>query len=113
GTGYCSLAYIARLPVDVLKIDRSFVDGMTDGPEGLAIVSSIIALAHALKLTVVAEGVETEEQARLLHLLCCDEAQGYLFSRPTGADAIAALLHGDRRLPAAIAAGTECAVPKS
>ena len=92
GTGYCSLAYIAKLPVNALKIDRSFIVGMTDGPEGLAIVSSIIALAHALRLKVVAEGVETEEQARLLHLLRCDEAQGYLFSRPVPAADIVTLL---------------------
>ncbi len=82
GTGYSSLAYIAKLPVTSLKIDRSFVIAMTEGPEGLAIVSSIIALAHAVKLPVVAEGVETEAQARLLHLRACDEAQGYLFSKP-------------------------------
>ncbi|TNJ33106.1 EAL domain-containing protein [Arenimonas terrae] len=92
GTGYSSLAYIAKLPVNALKIDRSFIVGMTDGPEGLAIVSSIIALAHALRLKVVAEGVETEEQARLLHLLRCDEAQGYLFTRPVPAADIVALL---------------------
>lgn len=100
GTGYCSLAYIAKLPVNALKIDRSFILGMTGGPEGLAIVSSIIALAHALRLKVVAEGVETEEQARLLHLLGCDEAQGYLFSRPVPAADIAALLTRGGPLPA-------------
>ena len=98
GTGYCSLAYIAKLPVNALKIDRSFIVGMTGGPEGLAIVSSIIALAHALRLKVVAEGVETEEQARLLHLLRCDEAQGYLFSRPVPAADIVALLMKPRPL---------------
>ncbi|HEU0153247.1 MAG TPA: EAL domain-containing protein [Arenimonas sp.] len=100
GTGYCSLAYVARLPVNSLKIDRTFIVGMTEGPEGLAIVSSIIALAHALRLKVVAEGVETEEQARLLHLLRCDEAQGYLFSRPVPAAAITLLLRrGNQPLP--------------
>jgi diguanylate cyclase (GGDEF)-like protein/PAS domain S-box-containing protein len=101
GTGYCSLSYIAKLPVTSLKIDRAFIVGMTSGPQGLAIVSSIIALAHALRLKVVAEGVETEEQARLLHLLGCDEAQGYLFCRPVPADAIAALLRRGLPLPAA------------
>jgi len=70
------------LPVDSLKIDRSFVIDMTVTPQGLALVSTIINLAHALKLKVVAEGVETEEQARLLRLLNCDEMQGYLFSKP-------------------------------
>ncbi len=82
GTGFSSLSYLARLPVDTLKIDRSFVLDMTASPQGLALVSSIINLAHALKLCVVAEGVETEEQSRLLALLDCDETQGYLFSRP-------------------------------
>ena len=82
GTGFSSLSYLSKLPVDSLKIDRSFVIAMTDGPQGLALVSTIIGLAHALKLKVVAEGVETEELARLLRLLSCDEMQGYLFSQP-------------------------------
>jgi len=82
GTGFSSLAYLAKLPVDTLKIDRSFVIDMTAGPEGLALVSTIINLAHSLKLKVVAEGVETEEQSRLLRLLNCDEMQGFLFSKP-------------------------------
>jgi diguanylate cyclase (GGDEF)-like protein/PAS domain S-box-containing protein len=86
GTGFSSLSYLSKLPVDTLKIDRSFVIDMTTGPEGLALVSTIINLAHALKLKVVAEGVETQEQARLLRLLNCDEMQGYLFSRPVAAD---------------------------
>ncbi len=82
GTGFSSLSYLAKLPVDTLKIDRSFVIDMTVAPEGLALVSTIINLAHSLKLKVVAEGVETEEQQRLLRLLDCDEMQGYLFSKP-------------------------------
>jgi EAL domain-containing protein (putative c-di-GMP-specific phosphodiesterase class I) len=82
GTGFSSLSYLAKLPVDTLKIDRSFVVDMTAGPQGLALVSTIISLAHSLKLKVVAEGVEIEEQARLLRLLSCDEMQGYLFSKP-------------------------------
>ena len=82
GTGFSSLSYLAKLPVDTLKIDRSFVMDLVDGPEGLALVSTIINLAHSLKLKVVAEGVETEEQSRLLRLLNCDEFQGYLFSKP-------------------------------
>jgi diguanylate cyclase (GGDEF)-like protein/PAS domain S-box-containing protein len=86
GTGFSSLSYLARLPVDTLKIDRSFVLDMTTGPQGLALLSTIINLAHALKLCVVAEGVETEEQSRLLALLGCDEMQGYLFSRPVPGD---------------------------
>jgi EAL domain-containing protein (putative c-di-GMP-specific phosphodiesterase class I) len=99
GTGYCSLSYIAKLPVTSLKIDRAFILGMSEGPEGLAIVSSIIALAHSLKLNVVAEGVETEEQARLLQLLACDEAQGYLFSKPLPSEALEELLRDGCALP--------------
>jgi EAL domain-containing protein (putative c-di-GMP-specific phosphodiesterase class I) len=68
--------------VDTLKIDRSFVIDMTTGPQGLALVSTVISLAHSLKLKVVAEGVETEEKSRLLRLLNCDELQGFLFSKP-------------------------------
>ncbi len=86
GTGFSSLGYLAKLPADTLKIDRSFVVEMTAGPEGLALVSTIIDLAHALKFKVVAEGVETEEQANLLRLLSCDEMQGYLFSKPVPVD---------------------------
>jgi diguanylate cyclase (GGDEF)-like protein/PAS domain S-box-containing protein len=86
GTGFSSLSYLAKLPVDTLKIDRSFVIGMTAGQEGLALVSTIISLAHSLKLKVVAEGVETEEQSRLLRSLSCDEMQGFLFSKPVPAE---------------------------
>jgi diguanylate cyclase (GGDEF)-like protein/PAS domain S-box-containing protein len=82
GTGFSSLSYLARLPVHTLKIDRSFVIDMTLSAEGLALVSAIINLAHSLRLNVVAEGVETEEQSRLLRVLNCDEMQGFLFSRP-------------------------------
>jgi EAL domain-containing protein (putative c-di-GMP-specific phosphodiesterase class I) len=82
GTGFSSLSYLAKLPVDTLKIDRSFVIDMTVAPEGLSLVSTIIKLAHSLNLKVVAEGVETEEQSRLLRLLACDEMQGFLFSKP-------------------------------
>ena len=86
GTGFSSLSYLAKLPVDTLKIDRSFVMDISSGPGGLALVSTIINLAHWLKVKVVAEGVETEEQSRLLRLLKCDEMQGYLFSKPVPAD---------------------------
>jgi EAL domain-containing protein (putative c-di-GMP-specific phosphodiesterase class I) len=80
GTGFSSLSYLAKLPVDTLKIDRSFVTDMIARPEGLSLVSTIIDLAHSLKLKVVAEGVETQDQARLLRLLSCDEMQGFLVS---------------------------------
>ena len=85
GTGFSSLSYLAKLPVDTLKIDRSFVIEM-DAPEGLALVSTIIMVAHALKLKVVAEGVETEKQSSQLISLGCDEIQGFLFSKPVPAE---------------------------
>ena len=82
GTGFSSLSYLSKLPVDTLKIDRSFVVDMTSLSKGSALVSTIIDLAHALNLNVVAEGVETEEQSRLLRALRCDEMQGFVFSKP-------------------------------
>ncbi len=92
GTGYSGLSQIAQLPLDALKIDRSFVAGMSGSAEHMAIVSAIINLARALGIAVVAEGVETEEQARTLKSLGCDEAQGYLFGRPMAADDVVKLL---------------------
>jgi diguanylate cyclase (GGDEF)-like protein/PAS domain S-box-containing protein len=86
GTGFSSLSYLAKLPVDTLKIDRSFVMGMDSGREGSALVGTIINLAQALKLKVVAEGVETPEQLRLLGSLGCDEYQGYLYGKPVPAE---------------------------
>lgn len=82
GTGYSSLAYLARLPVEAIKIDRSFVVAMLDDPGAMTLVSTLISLAHALRLKTIAEGVETEEQAKILRLLHCDQMQGYLISRP-------------------------------
>jgi diguanylate cyclase (GGDEF)-like protein/PAS domain S-box-containing protein len=82
GTGFSSLSYLSKLPVDTLKIDRSFVQDMTIGEQGPVLVATIINLAHSLKLKVVAEGVETEEQSALLRILGCDELQGYLLGRP-------------------------------
>jgi EAL domain-containing protein (putative c-di-GMP-specific phosphodiesterase class I) len=92
GTGYSSLAYISRLPITSLKIDRAFINRMDEEPQRYSLVSSIVALARPLELNVVAEGVETEAQARLLTLLRCDEAQGFLFSKPLPADRLEALL---------------------
>ena len=80
GTGYSSLSYLTKLPVTTLKIDRSFITNMTSNSDAMSVVSAIISLAHALKMRVVAEGVENEEQRTVLRLLKCDEMQGYLFS---------------------------------
>jgi diguanylate cyclase (GGDEF)-like protein len=82
GTGYSSLAYLAKLPVQTLKIDRSFIITMLKDPAAMTMVSTIVSLAHALGLTVVAEGVDAREQANTLRRLGCDYMQGYLFSRP-------------------------------
>jgi EAL domain-containing protein (putative c-di-GMP-specific phosphodiesterase class I) len=82
GTGYSSLGYLTKLPVQSLKIDRSFIVTMLKEPNTMTLVSTIISLAHSLRLKVVAEGVDQEEQAKILGLLRCDEMQGYLFSKP-------------------------------
>ena len=96
GTGYSSLLYLARLPVQALKIDRSFISLVNDDPAMTTLVQTMIALGHSLNLRVIAEGVETEAQARFLRLLQCDEMQGYLFSKPRDKDDIAGLLQERR-----------------
>jgi diguanylate cyclase (GGDEF)-like protein/PAS domain S-box-containing protein len=92
GTGYSSLGYLSRLPIDTIKIDRAFVRGMSEHRADESIVTSIVSLAQALKLHVVAEGVETQQQADRLLALGCDQAQGYLFSPPVSLDRIEPLL---------------------
>jgi EAL domain-containing protein (putative c-di-GMP-specific phosphodiesterase class I) len=82
GTGYSSLTYVRMFPIDALKIDRSFVGGLCSSPEDAAIVAAVISMGRALGVNVVAEGVESEDQATLLQTLGCTLAQGYLFSRP-------------------------------
>ena len=82
GQGYSSLSYLHRFPINILKIDRAFVNQMTDGGENIEIVRTITMLAHTLNMSVVAEGVETEQQVEILKKLGCEFGQGYLFSRP-------------------------------
>lgn len=93
GTGYSSLSYLAKLPVQALKIDRSFISTMLNDPAAMTLVQMIISLAHALGLKVIAEGVEEQEQAKYLHLLRCDQIQGYLVSKPVPFDEMTRLLH--------------------
>ncbi|WP_017879340.1 bifunctional diguanylate cyclase/phosphodiesterase [Janthinobacterium sp. CG3] len=99
GTGYSSLSYLRRFPIDVLKIDQSFVNDIANDAEGAAIVLSIISLAHSLRLSVVAEGVETAEQLDYLRAHGCEQMQGYYFSRPLPAAAFEQLLREGRGLP--------------
>lgn len=94
GTGYASLTHLKAFPVDVIKIDKSFVDSLCEGSDDAAIVEAVIGLAHRLKMKVVAEGVETEEQAKFLHDQGCSFAQGFLFGRPGPAHLVEALLNG-------------------
>ena len=97
GTGYSSLSYLRRFPVDVLKVDRSFVDGLGSDPGDSAIVTAVVTLAHALGLHAVAEGVETLEQLSELRRLGCDSAQGFHFARPSTGHCISELLQSNRR----------------
>jgi diguanylate cyclase (GGDEF)-like protein len=96
GTGYSSLSYLKRLPVDAVKVDRSFVDGLALGGDDSAIVAAVTGMARALRLTTIAEGVEEIGQLQALRRLGCDLAQGYLFTTPQPPSHITALLEGDR-----------------
>ena len=95
GTGYSSLGYLAKLPVQSLKIDGSFISTMEQDANAMTLVSTIISLAHSLRLKVTAEGVRTESQAKMLRLLHCDEMQGYLFGKPLALEVITELLRGN------------------
>ena len=92
GTGYSSLSYLRRFPVDVLKIDRSFVSALGGDPEDAALAQAIVKLGHTLHLRVVAEGIETAAQLAELRALDCEYGQGFLFARPLTADAMSAVL---------------------
>ena len=96
GTGYSSLSYLHRLPVDVVKVDQSFLVGVTSGADDAPVVAAIVAMAHSLGLVVVAEGVENPGQVGLLRSLGCDRAQGYLFSYPAPAEDLYPQLRGER-----------------
>ncbi len=98
GTGYSSLSYLKRLPVDIVKVDRSFVDGLGTDSQDSALVGAIIALADALGLDVTAEGVETADQLANLKRLNCRQAQGFYFARPMPADDVTPLVTGSQRL---------------
>ena len=98
GTGYCSFSYLKSFPLDIIKIDRSFITDINKTKADAAIVKAIIAMSHTLKLKVVAEGVETDEQLSLLREMGCDEMQGYLLSRPLPAEEINAFLLKRREL---------------
>jgi len=105
GTGYSSLSRLQHLPVDCLKVDRSFICTMEDDNDSQEIVRLIIAMAHALKLRVVAEGTENEKQINALKRLHCEMAQGYFFARPMPANAITELLRKSNEHAAAARVG--------
>jgi diguanylate cyclase (GGDEF)-like protein len=96
GTGYSALSYLRKFPLDRLKIDRSFVLGLAEGPEQVAIVQAVLSIANALSMKVTAEGVETADQRDFLKALGCDDAQGYLFSRPVPFEELSQILAGWR-----------------
>ncbi len=100
GTGFSSLEHLRRFPIDVIKIDRSFIQGMEHDPKDSAIAANLVSLAHALGLAVVAEGIETAGQLQLLRELGCDRAQGFLLARPAPAATVTDLLVAQRSLTA-------------
>lgn len=98
GTGYSSLAYLQKMPIHLLKIDRSFIRELDRNPEDRTIVKTIIAMAHSLGIEVIAEGVERVEQMEMLKTFGCDMAQGFLFSRPVPAGEFTRLLAENRKV---------------
>jgi EAL domain-containing protein (putative c-di-GMP-specific phosphodiesterase class I) len=104
GTGYSSLSYLRRFPFDKIKIDRAFVSGLGEDDEAAAIVRAIVALGHSLKLSVTAEGVETDAQLSALHALNCNQVQGFLLGRPTPVDGLPFYFARHDEIVAALAA---------
>jgi diguanylate cyclase (GGDEF)-like protein/PAS domain S-box-containing protein len=105
GTGFSALSYLRRFPIDIIKIDQSFVDGLGTDPEDTSIVEAVMAASHAMGLHVTAEGIETTEQLQLLQSLGCHSGQGYLFARPLPAEDIQKLIeHGERLWSSDVAA---------
>ena len=98
GTGYSSLSYLKRFPIDIIKIDRTFVNGIPSDRDDTAISTAIVVLAHSMELQVIAEGVEKSEQIAFLQSLQCDEIQGFYFSRPLNAETVTDLLKVKKRL---------------
>jgi len=107
GTGYSSLSYLQRLPFGTLKIDRSFIRELSAGSGSLDIAKAIVEMAHSLRLDVIAEGVETDEQLGLLRGLGCNYVQGFLFSKPVSAEAAGTLYQEPREWGVHVA---ECAL---
>jgi EAL domain-containing protein (putative c-di-GMP-specific phosphodiesterase class I) len=101
GTGYSSVGYVRQFPLDSVKIDKSFVQGLTTGAEDAAIAQAIIKMAHALGLSTVAEGVESADELARLQQLGCDYVQGFYFAAPLTADAVDGLMRADRELATA------------
>jgi EAL domain-containing protein (putative c-di-GMP-specific phosphodiesterase class I) len=99
GTGYSSLSYLHDFPLDILKVDKLFIDSVTEGAEESALARAIIKLGHTLSLQVIAEGVEENAQASTLSMLDCDLAQGYLFARPVPAEELAMMIQRPSLIP--------------
>ena len=112
GTGYSSLSYLQRFPIDILKIDRSFVSSLGVETSEVSLAPAIVSLARTLHLEAVAEGVETELQGEILAALGCEFAQGYYFARPANVSTIEALLLRDTLLPASSSGAVSAASPQ-
>ena len=98
GTGYSSLSYLKKFPIDVLKIDQSFIRDLTTDQDDAAITTTVITLAKTLRLNVIAEGVETADHVHFLRKLNCDQIQGYFFSKPVPAEEFAQQVRAGKNL---------------